>query len=317
MIRTMGKTAVARQERLDIGVGDAGTTRLHHNIDALLPVQRNARSNMTPRSIPPAIILFFLTACSGGTTGTAAHAPPDGEAGSGPAVKPPPIHYEQTAVLTMDGQPALEHAYRKMLADCQHANLPIHALTPDEEAKLERTHVEAWIGPDKLSHHEQRWNIKDSPACQFSIVLEYDVTEIQDSSGHATVIDGVEHTVEVQELGKWAPVVALPASDGELTEVERASGFIKHGTATANAAECAVWEDRSGNQFCVWSGGRQWGYSADGADPLHDGVSGGNSITLWAHPGPTSGWKLETKVFTVGVPLDERAFAIPGGLTSK
>lgn len=275
------------------------------------------RCAMTRHWIPAAIASMSLAACSGGTATTIAHAPPGEDPGAGPAVKPPPIHYEQTAVLTLDGEPALQRSYHKLLADCQQARIPIRALTPDEEAKLDRTHVEAWLGPDKLSHHEQRWNIQDSPPCQFSIVLEYDMMEIQDSNGHATLIDAVAHTVEVQELGKWAPVVPLPASDGELTEAERVNGFSKRGMATANAAQCAIWEDRSGDQFCVWAGGRQWGYSADGANPLHDGVSSGNSITLWARPAPTSGWKLETQVFTVGVPLDERAFAIPGGLTHK
>jgi len=263
-----------------------------------------------------AITSLSLAACSGGAT-TVGPAHPQDAAGAGAAVTPPPIHYEQTAVLTTDGEPTLERSYHKLLADCQQAGAPTRALTSDEAAKLDRTHVEAWIGPNKLSHHEQRWNLQDSPPCQFSIVLEYDMTEIQDSNGHATLIDAVAHTVEFQELGKWAPVRALPATDGELTEAERVNGFTKLGMATANAAQCAVWQDRTGDQFCVWSAGRQWGYSADGADPLHGGVSNGNSITLWAHPAPTSGWKLETNVFTVGVPLDPRAFVIPGGLTRK
>jgi hypothetical protein len=182
-------------------------------------------------------------------------------------------------------------------------------LPPDEVTKLGRVHVEAWIGPDKESRHEEEWGMLDTPPCRFSL-SHVDRTEIQDSSGHSTAIDGETHQVDVQEVGPWGPIEPLPASDGELTEAEQHNGWSKQGSASANGAPCAVWRDANEAELCVWNAGRQRGFSADGANVLKNGVSHGGVIVLWAHPGRVPGWKLETKELTVGVPLDARAFSV-------
>jgi len=117
--------------------------------------------------------------------------------------------------------------------------------------------------------------------------------------------------VDVQETGKPAPVTPMPPEDGEVTEGERATGWSKKGAASANGAQCEIWEDRSGYQLCVWTGGRKWGYPTDGPIALKDGLSNGGSIVLWAHGGKDPNWRLETREFTVGTPIDERAFVPP------
>ena len=256
---------------------------------------------MTPRPILAALSLLSLIACSG-------KAPPAMSYGS--TSTPPPIHYDQTSVLTVEGQPQEERSYHRLRDDCQKAGVAMHALTPDEEGKVGRSHVEAWIGPDKQSRHEEEWHLADSTPCQFSLT-HTDQTQIDDANGRATVIDAITHQVDVQELGKPAPVAALPTSDGELTEGERQAGWRKQSTASANGSQCTIWEDSSGFQLCVWAGGRQWGYSADGPTSLKDGLSRSDSVVLWAHPGRGPGWKLETREFTVGAALDPRAFALP------
>ena len=138
-----------------------------------------------------------------------------------------------------------------------------------------------------------------------------DQTEIVDAKGRSTSIDGVTHEVNVQELGEPAPVAPVSADDGEMTEGHRRAGWSKQGIANAHGAQCAVWQDSAGFQLCVWTGGRQWGYSTDGMTALHGGVSRGDSIVLWAHPGREGAWKLDTREFSVGKPLDSRAFSMP------
>jgi len=259
-------------------------------------------THLSARPILVTLGLLSLTACSGKTPPTTA----PGRSSSAP----PPIHYDQTSVLTSEGQPTEQHSYQRLRDDCQKSGLPMHALAPEEESKVGRVHVEAWIGPNKQSRREEEWHIEDSTPCQFSLAHS-DQIQIDDANGRATLVDAVTHKVEVQELGKPAPVTALPASDGELTEGERQAGWIKKSTASDHGAQCAIWEDASGFQLCVWTGGREWGYSADGATALKDGLSRGDSIVLWAHPGRGPGWKLETQQFSVGAALDERAFAVP------
>ena len=59
-----------------------------------------------------------------------------------------------------------------------------------------------------------------------------------------------------------------------------------------------------------------WGYTSDGMTALYNGVSPGDAIVLWAHPGQGTSWKLDTREFSVGKALDRRAFAIPEHTTN-
>lgn len=264
---------------------------------------------MEVRRILTALSLLSLIACSGKAPATTGKGTAD-NAEAGSASAPPPIHFDQTAVLTVDGQPREEQSYRMLLDDCQKAGGLIHALTSSEVAKIGRVHVEAWIGPDKQSRHDEEWHLDSTKACDFSLT-HLDQTQIADANGRTTVIDGVTHNAEVQELGKPAPVTALPASDGEMDESDRRNGWSKQAIANSNGAQCAIWQNSTGFQLCIWTGGRQWGYSSHGTNALKDGVSPGDAIVLWAHPGQGVTWKLQTREFSVGKALDSRAFEIP------
>jgi hypothetical protein len=265
---------------------------------------------MAVRRILTALSLLSLIGCSGKAPATTAN----GAADNAKASPPPPIHYDQTAVLTLGGQPQEEQSYRTLLDNCQKAGAPIRALAPGEVEKIGRVHVEAWIGADKQSRHDEEWHLDSTRPCEFSLT-HLDQTQIGDANGRTTVIDGVTHKAEVRELGKPAPVTALPASDGEMDEADRQNGWSKQGIANANGAQCAIWQNSTGFQLCIWTGGREWGYSSHGTNALKDGVSPGDAIVLWAHPGQGPDWKLDTREFSVGKTLDGRAFAIPENVT--
>jgi hypothetical protein len=258
--------------------------------------------------------LLSAIACSGKAPATAARAETSNKEAGGAASQPPPIHYDQISVLTGDGQPAEQQSYGVLLENCRKSGFPTRALTSDEEAKVGRIHVEAWIAPDMQSRHEESWSMANLRPCEFSLIHE-DHTEIVDANGRSTTIDGITHEVTVQELGKQGPVTAMLPGDGELSEGARRAGWSKQGMANANGAQCAIWQDSTGFQLCVWTGGRQWGYSADGSTALKDGMSRGDGIVLWAHPGRGASWKLETREFSVGKALDRHAFAIPENAT--
>jgi hypothetical protein len=215
----------------------------------------------------------------------------------------------------MDGVPQEEQAYRTAVDDCKKSGaFPLHALTPSEVAKIGRRHLEEWIAPDKKARHEELWGVNMSSPCNF-FLTHWDQTWITDANGRVTTIDNVTHQVDVEQGDKppWSSG-PLPESDGELNEVNRQVGFSRLGVANSNGTQCVIWqEDSSGEQVCAWSRGRQWGYSSDGAVGLSNGVSvgAGNSIMLWAHPGKGPSWRLETQAFSVGQPLDPRAFVVP------
>jgi hypothetical protein len=267
------------------------------------------------RPILTALLLLLLTACSDKAASTAGYKAPD-NAPAASSSPPPPIHFDQTAVLTLDGVAQLEQAYGSLVDACKKAGVPMHALTPSEVAKLGRRHLEAWIGPDKQARHEESWDISDSPTCHFSLTHE-DQTWIADANGRVTTIDNVTHQVDVEQ-GEKPPWTGGPLSesDAELDAAHGQAGWSKIGVTNSNGTQCVIWQSASGEQVCAWSGGRQWGYSADGASALRDGVSvgasiAGSSIMLWAHPGKGPSWRMETQAFSVGQPLDPRAFVVP------
>lgn len=263
-----------------------------------------------------ALSLLPLIACSGNGPATATDGAADQKKADRSASAAPPIHLDQTSVLTADGQPQEEQTYRTMLENCRKAGAATRPLPPGDLEKIGRVHLEVWIGPQKQSRREQEWHLDASQTCEFSLT-HVDRTEIVDAKGRLTAIDGVTHEVNVQELGEPPTLDPLSADDGEMTEAHRKAGWSKQGTANALGAQCAIWQDSTGFQVCVWTGGRQWGYSADGMTALKGGVSRSDSIVLWARPGRDSTWKLETREFSVGKPLDDRAFAIPENATRR
>lgn len=227
----------------------------------------------------------------------------------------PPIHYDQTSALTLDGVPPLENNYRTMLDHCRKSGLPTHALTDAEAGKLGRLHVDAWLDQGRRTIHTESWTIdvSTSPACQFSLVHDRDETEFDDADGRATTINWMTHQGDVQELGPVDPPSPMPDSDADLTEAERMVGWSKLGSDSAAGAPCTIWQDDQGSQFCIWNAGGKWGYSANGFGALKDGQSEG-AIVLWARPGKGPAWKLDTSTFTVGTPLDDAVFNVPGDI---
>jgi hypothetical protein len=265
------------------------------------------------RPILTALLLLLLTACSDKAASTAGYKAPD----NAPAASssPPPIHFDQTSVLTLDGVALEEQAYHTAVDNCKGSGF-LHALTPSEVAKIGRVHLELWIGPDKQARHEESWGMNVSSICNFFLTHQ-DQTWIADANGRVTTIDNVTHQVDVEQ-GEKPPWTGgpLPESDAEMDEAHGQAGWSKLGVTNSNGTQCVIWQGPGGEQDCAWSGGKQWGYSADGASALHDGVSvgasiAGSSIILWAHPGKGPSWRLETQEFSVGKPLDPRAFELP------
>lgn len=226
----------------------------------------------------------------------------------------PTIHYDQTGVLTVDGTPIEEKSYKSLLDGCQRSGSPTTPLSPDDVAKVGRVHTEAWIGPKKSAVHTESWEQAMPSPCHFTLTHK-DETEISDSSGHVTTIDGVAKTADVQETGADADVGPVPPDDGQETDADRQAGWSKLAGEHANGAECSAWRDARGAEVCVWSGGGRWGYSSSGVNAVHDGKSDGSTIILWAKPGKGSSWKIDTHAFNVGEPLPDQPFQIPTGIS--
>lgn len=219
-------------------------------------------------------------------------------------------------MLAVDGQPQEEQTYRGMLDACQKAGMATQPLSEGDVARLGRIHVEAWIGPDRSARRQEEWHQDLASPCHFTLTHKDD-TEIVDAQGRSTHIDGVTHQGDVQETGAPMAIEPLPADDGEMDDAARQAGWNKQGGDKVDGAECAVWQNGQGTQLCVWTGGRKWGFSANGVNALSDGTSHDDAIVLWSKPGKGSAWKLETRSFSVGKPLDPAAFKVPDNISMQ
>jgi hypothetical protein len=96
---------------------------------------------MAVRPIVAALSLLSLIACSAKDPATAAKSTADAARAGGSVAPLPPIHYDQTAVLTVDGQPREEQSYRILLADCQKAGDSKRGLVPTNRAGTRRSGI--------------------------------------------------------------------------------------------------------------------------------------------------------------------------------
>lgn len=258
-------------------------------------------------AVAAAVVFASLAACShDASSDTAADGPDTG-------IERPSIHYDQISVLTVDGAPQEEQSYRSMLDACQKSGMAMQALSPEDAAKIGRVHVEAWIDKDRSARHQEEWHQDLASPCHFTLVHQ-DETDIMDAQGRSTHIDGVTLQGDVQETGGPMPVNPLPADDGQLTDAQRQAGWSRQGQDTLGGATCEIWQNAVGTRVCVWSGGRAWGFSAQGVDVLSDGTSHDGTIVLWSRPGKGSAWSLETRAFVLGQLLDPSVFEVPANV---
>ena len=249
------------------------------------------------------IASLALTACSHDAQG-------EGDAGTsgGGKVANYTVHYDQTSYMSADNKPQEETTYRTMLADCQKAGGNIRPLAPADVARIGRVHNEAWLAPDRHAIHTEEWHLGTDGTCQFKLEHK-DSTDIL-ADGKQTAFDGVAHTGNEQDM---APDAGGPIQedDAQLAAQGAQMGWKKMGDAMANGAKCSIWQDANGAQVCVWTGGRPWGFSGDGANALKDGMSQQGTVVLWAKSGKGADWTLSTDRFDIGKPLDPNAFTIP------
>jgi hypothetical protein len=70
----------------------------------------------------------------------------------------------------------------------------------------------------------------------------------------------------------------------------------------------------SQGETCVWSGGRKWGFVTDTAADADRMDAPVDNITLSNKPADGNGYQLTTDSMSVGTPIDDKVFVLPGKL---
>jgi len=265
------------------------------------------------RTIATVLALVSLGACSSGEPASA-----EGNDSSQASAKGgdfPSMHVVQTVVMLADGQAQEQVEYQKALATCQKSGLPTRALGADEVTKVGQRRVETWLSGGQEARHTEQWQQTLTSPCQFKLVHE-DKLDISHADGSSWALDMAEHKGQKQNNGAPAAPAPLDGSDGKLDDAARQGGFTTPGKDAVGGQSCQIWQSSTGDQACVWDGGRQWGFSADGrALAGSDGRPGSDDVVvLWTKPAKGTGWQLKTDEMSVGASVGDAAFKVPANV---
>lgn len=271
-------------------------------------------------ALPTLLLPLVLAACSSSAQ--------DGGAGNGGGdvmAGTPPIHLEQTLLDRKDGKVPLEQLYREALATCRKGTLPVQPLDADTVGKLGRTYVDSWYEGDRMAVREDRWSYDVDRMCQFRPVHKRSLS-IVDAHG-SQQIDLDRHTGQLDpdaRLDRVPPATEqapTPADDSlkaavaaQLAQQGQAGLMAKDAGRQTEAGQPCKRVHNSADDFCVWSGGAQWGFdTAAGNGPYS--VPQTRSIVLSAQPADGGdGQYLSTQRMTVGERFDEGVFSRPSGI---
>lgn len=273
------------------------------------------------RNLLMGCVLLPLGACSGAASDAAG-------ASANLAQGTPPIHVEQTIVFLKGGVPAVEANYREALARCSAGPLPVQPLGPDMVGKLGRTRLDIHYEGARMAVNADHWDFKSvehppTIGCAFGVVHTSRLTIVK--PGASIGIDLVKRagTSEASPGVVRHAVPAAPSGGSDKLQAAVAAELAKQGqgdlmgqdagSSTGAGQPCKRGRSTFG-EFCVWSGGRQWGFVTDKAETNDRMDAPTDSITLWSKPADGNGYELTTQGMTVGTPIDGKVFEVPSGI---
>ena len=270
-------------------------------------------------------IVLPTAGCTSGAGDAAQAESSSGQAGS----DTPPIHVAQTIVFLKDGAPAVESNYREALAKCSGGPLPVQPLNPDVVGKLGRTYLDIRYEGARMAVHADHWDFKSvehppTIGCAFGVVHTSRLTIVK--PGASIGIDLVKRVGSSEASPgavRTAVQAAAPSGGSDKLQAAVAAELAKQGqgdlmgqgggSKTGPGQPCKRGRSTFG-EFCVWSGGQQWGFVTDKAETNDRMDAPTDSITLWSKPAGGNGYELTTQSMTVGTPIDGKVFEVPSGI---
>lgn len=268
--------------------------------------------------------VLSTTGCTRDAGGTPQAESPAGQAG----LNTPPIHVEQTIVFLKGGMPVVEANYREALAKCSAGPLPVQSLSPDVVGKLGRTYLDIRHEGFRMAVNADHWDFKSiehppTIGCAFGVVHTSRLTIVK--PGVSIGIDLVKRvgSSEASPGVVRHAVPTAPSGGGDKLQAAVAAELAKQGqgglmgqdagSGTGAGQPCKRGRSTFG-EFCVWSGGRPWGFVTDEAETNDRMDAPTDRITLWSRPADGNGYELTTRSMTVGAPIDGKVFEVPAGI---
>lgn len=219
----------------------------------------------------------------------------------------PPIHLDQTAELLIDGENAKRAAYVQAANACETGGIPTRRLSDAEVKLVGATRYEMWLDSKSETTQTRSWDAaQESPdaLCQFRLELSGTFSSSTSSAFVEQDLATGQREEQAAPAGEPLQRFAIAAEDEHPPE-----GFRGPVTKQIAGQPCDEWTSPDGARFCVWSGGRAWGFGSTRGDDYRPSP---NSIVLEAEPANGNGYRVITQVLTAGQP-----FAAPTASVEK
>ncbi|MGQ4582112.1 hypothetical protein [Lysobacter sp. F60174L2] len=228
----------------------------------------------------------------------------------------PPIHVDLLEEPLMAGRNVRRDAYEQALQHCQDAGFPTTPLSPQQAERLGTAHVQLFFSDEVQVLSRQSWNYLmkgvESQRCTFQLVSAGLHSRIGPDATIETDLETGETTRGPTDADRLQRISEHVDSD-QVMETLGYSGPVK---MTVAGQPCARWTAPDGATVCLWSGGRQWGFSdeidARGCSPAP--LSTYESAIVLAQTAPTEGMgcKVTVRRFTVGTSFEAADLEPPG-----
>jgi len=218
----------------------------------------------------------------------------------------PPVHFDQTVELMLDGANSARVAYLNTVRDCRAAGMQTRELPEHDVALVGITRYEGWFEANKEVIRQRSWKItNDGPAgtCLFRL----EMSGLQETTT-AEQQEQVDLATGARDVQASTPDALLRSPIGK-DEEQASAGFEGPQQKTVAGQPCNEWKNRSsGFRQCVWAGGTKWGFNSTG---LNDYRPRRDFIVLEQMPLNVQGFKVTTSAITIDKAFDAAALKTP------
>ncbi|WP_025389736.1 hypothetical protein [Pseudomonas syringae] len=218
----------------------------------------------------------------------------------------PPIHFDQTVELILEGGNSARETYQNTLRNCRAAGMQTRELTEHDAALVGITRYEGWFEPNREVIRERSWEVaNDGPAGTCLFRLKMSGLQETTTAEHYEQLDLATGERNVQPSTPDA-LLRLPIGKDE---EQTSAGFEGPQRKTVFGQPCNEWLNRSsGFRQCVWAAGTEWGFTSTG---LNDYRPRRDFIVLEQMPLNDQGFKVTTSTITIGKAFDPSTLKTP------
>lgn len=230
----------------------------------------------------------------------------------------PDIYVDQASETLLDGENAIRKQYHDAVEICRSLDKKVLGLSEEDIKKLGVRRYQLLITAEKVAFRKESWGYRmtghyhNPGECRFTLVYSGELTV--KVPGRTVIYDLAEETVTEEEEGIpeafKLPFRALPGTPDAEEMEQRDTLGVKRTEKEVHGQPVVQWTHPDGNEEVLWSGGRAWGFSEM---PSENRFAAPGSMVLEKETRKENYTiRLKTRRFTVGSPVDQEPFTIPG-----